>query len=120
MKRKKINPKVYDLRSYDLAYVVLKPSSLLFKEYEDVVNFDTLKKKHYITGKLITLERINLNTSSMIQYPKFRTVSMVPAKSIEAYNMTLKEEYKEQYIIHIHFSVIDCITLPFDAFDWKK
>ena len=120
MKRKEPSPKVYDLRNYDLAYVVLKSNSSLLTEYEDFVNFDPTKKKHYITGKLITLERINLSTSSMIQYPKFRTVSMVPAKSIEAYNKTLKEEQKEQYIIHIHFSVIDCITLPFDAFDWKK
>jgi hypothetical protein len=114
MKRKELYPKVYDLRNYDLVYVVLKPNSAFAKEYHALVKFDGLKKKHYIKGKLIAQEQVQVSSSSVVRYPKFRTVSLIPKEDIAAYQKNLNEAY----ILHIHFAVIDCITLPFDAFDW--
>ena len=113
-------PKVYDLLNYDLVHIVLKPNSSIIANYETLVKFDSIKKKHYLSGKLIKKERVNLNTSSIMKHPKFRTIALVPLNHYELYTKAIKDEVKEQYIINIHFACIDCILLPFDDFDWKK
>jgi hypothetical protein len=110
----------YDLVNYDKVYIVLKPTAKLISESSSIVKFDKVKNKYFLVGKLIKKERKRLDPPSIVRYPKFRAIAFIDSTDVLAYRKERNEEKREGYILTIHFSDIECISVAFDSLDWKK
>jgi len=113
-------PLAYDFVNYDEVYVILKPTAKIISECSEKLKFDKVKNKYFLIGRLVKKERKRLDPPGIVRFPKFRAIAFVHFSDVSAYNKTTKEEKREEYIINIHFSDIEFISVAFDSFDWKK
>lgn len=113
-------PLVYDFVNYDEVYVILKPTAKAISECSEKLKFDKVKNKYFLIGRLVKKERKRLDTPGVVRFPKFRSIAFLHSSDVAAYNKAAKEEKQEEYIMNIHFSDIEFISVAFDSFDWKK
>jgi hypothetical protein len=87
----------------------LKEASQKHEGYKSFVKFDKIRKKYFLSGKIIQEEK-----------PKSHAFTFVPEKNIELFKKAKKQIDKQEYLIFVLFGHIDYITSQFDSFDWMR
>ena len=64
----------YEISSYDLIYIIFKPTANFHDKYPDITKFDGKRQRHYVKGMAVKHVVHNAAGQAAHTYPKQRTV----------------------------------------------
>lgn len=98
----------YNATHYDEVLILLKESATKNEDFKGHLKLDKARNRYFLKGRL--LKRTNWDEYA---------IRFLPEKNYKSYKEA-KDADKYKSSIYVSYSQIDFITLPFDAFDWKK